>query len=99
VIHIAAQCRYRPQADHSLSTRDGIDLKGDLAIPSQQCHRLAVLLLVSDSIDQDGTIAQAHRAWFDELAAAGSVVLAMTPRPSPPGAEEQKAAFSAPFTC
>jgi cephalosporin-C deacetylase-like acetyl esterase len=67
-----------------------IDLHGELSIPSGEGRHPAVLLLVPDSIRADSPIARANLAQFDALAAAGNVVLAITPRPSPPGADDMK---------
>jgi cephalosporin-C deacetylase-like acetyl esterase len=66
------------------------DLEGDLSVPATAGRHPAVLLLVPDSIDGDKETARANRAKFDALAQAGNVVLAITPRPSPPGKEEIK---------
>jgi hypothetical protein len=72
-----------------------IDLQGELSIPSGEGRHPAVLLLVPDSIRGDN--ARANLAQFDALAAAGNVVLAITPRPSPPGADDMKAPILGPF--
>jgi len=67
-----------------------IDLQGELTVPSGEGRHPAVLLLVPDSIRGDNPIARANLAHFDALAAAGNIVLAITPRPSPPGADDMK---------
>jgi hypothetical protein len=56
-----------------------------------------VLLLVPDSIRGDNPLARANLARFDSLAAAGNVVLAITPRPSPPGTDDMKSPILGPF--
>jgi len=68
-----------------------IDLQGELSVPSGEGRHPAVLLLVPDSIRGDSPIARANLAQFNALAAAGNVVLAITPRPSPPGTDDMKA--------
>ncbi len=47
-------------------------------------------MLVPEAIDSNKPIAKEYKAKFDALAASGNVVLAITPRPSPPGTEETK---------
>jgi cephalosporin-C deacetylase-like acetyl esterase len=80
-----------------LSSGDGIDLQGKLAVPSGAGRHPAVLLLVPDSIDADGSIARENKARFDTVAKAGNVVLAITPRPSPPGTDDMKSPILGPF--
>ncbi|MGA3012002.1 MAG: acetylxylan esterase [Terracidiphilus sp.] len=75
----------------------GIDLQGELRVPSGARRHPAVLLLVPDSIRADNPIASANKAQFDSLAAAGNVVLAITPRPSPPGTDDMKSPILGPF--
>jgi hypothetical protein len=74
-----------------LSTSDGIDLHGDVALPTKPGKHSAVLSLVPDSIHGGSAIARANQARVNALAAAGNVVVAITPRPSPPGPDEKKA--------
>jgi cephalosporin-C deacetylase-like acetyl esterase len=74
-----------------------IDLQGELSVPSGEGRHPAVLLLVPDSIRGDSPIARANLAQFDALAAAGNVVLAITPRPSPPGTDDMKSPILGPF--
>jgi cephalosporin-C deacetylase-like acetyl esterase len=81
----------------TLRSSDGIDLQGELAVPASAGRHSAVLLLVPDSIEGDGAIARANRARFDALAAAGNLVLAITPRPSPPGTDDMKSPLLGPF--
>ena len=80
-----------------LSSGDGVDLQGDLAIPSQGGKHAAVLLLVPDSIHGDNPMDRANKARFDALVAAGNVVLAITLRPSPPGTDDMKSPILGPF--
>lgn len=75
----------------------GLHLEGDLAVPSAPGHHPAILLLVPNSIHGDSPIALANQARFNALAAQGNVVLAITPRPSPPGADDMKAPILGPF--
>ena len=76
---------------------DGFDLHGNLAVPSAPGRHPAVLFLVPFSIDEDNPIARANKARFDALAAAGNVVLALRPRPSPPGWDDMKTPLVGPF--
>jgi cephalosporin-C deacetylase-like acetyl esterase len=75
----------------------GLDLEADLAVPTGEGRHPAVLLLVPNSIDGSGAIARANKAKFDALVAQGNVVLAITPRPSPPGTDDMKAPVLGPF--
>ncbi len=81
----------------SLPSAGGLHLEGDLAVPSTPGKHPAVLLLVPDSIHGTSAPAQANRAKFDALAARGNIVLAITPRPSPPGTDDMKAPLLGPF--
>jgi cephalosporin-C deacetylase-like acetyl esterase len=81
----------------SLPSADGLQLEDDLTVPSSPGKHPAVLLLVPNSIHGTSAPAQANRAKFDELAARGNVVLAITPRPSPPGTDDMKAPLLGPF--
>jgi cephalosporin-C deacetylase-like acetyl esterase len=76
---------------------DGIDLESNLSVPSAPGKHPAVLVLVPDSIEGDSEIARANKARFDALAAQGNVVLALTPRPSPPGTDDMKTPLLGPF--
>ena len=76
--------------DFTFPSSTGIDLHGDLYVPSGSGRHPAVLLLVPDSIDGNTPIALSNRARFESLAAAGNIVLAITPRPSPPGTDDMK---------
>ncbi len=81
----------------TLPTAGGLHLEGDLAVPSGPGRHPAVLLLVPNSIHGSDSIARANQARFDALAAQGNVVLAVTPRPSPPGTDDMKAPLLGPF--
>jgi hypothetical protein len=80
-----------------LPSKAGLDLHGDLFVPATPGPHPAVILLVPDSIHGDTVIARANKARFDWLTAEGNVVLAITPRPSPPGQEEMKSPILGPF--
>jgi cephalosporin-C deacetylase-like acetyl esterase len=76
---------------------DNIDLAGNLAIPNAAGRHPAILFLVPSSIGGDSEIARANKTKFDALAAQGNVVLAITPRPSPPGTDDMKSPLLGPF--
>ena len=78
-------------------TSGGLHLQADLALPSTPGRHPAVLLLVPNSIHGSDSIAQANEAKFESFAAQGNVVLAITPRPSPPGTDDMKAPLLGPF--
>jgi hypothetical protein len=80
-----------------LKSNIGVDIQGDIAVPAGVGRHPAVLMLLPDSMDVDNPIAQANKAKFDALAAAGNVVLAITPRPSPPGTDDMKSPILGPF--
>jgi len=73
-----------------LPSSDGIELQGDIAIPANAGRHSAFILLVPDSIHGDSLTARANKSEFDALASAGNVVVAITPRPSPPGFDDMK---------
>ena len=81
----------------SVLTLDGFGLEGILAVPKTAGRHPAVILLVPDSIDGASAIDRANKAEFARLAAAGNVVLAFTPRPSPPGWDDMKSPILGPF--
>lgn len=81
----------------ALPPKDGLTLEGDLAIPITPGRHPACLFVVPASIHADNPIARANKAKFDALATAGNVVLAITPRPSPPGTEDMKSPLLSPF--
>jgi hypothetical protein len=76
---------------------DDVDLQGNLAIPSTPGRHPAILFLVPGPINADNAIARANQARSDELAAQGNLVLALTPRPSPPGTDDMKSPLLGPF--
>ncbi len=76
---------------------EGIELHGEIAVPASTGRHSAVMLLVPDSIDADSVIARANKAQFEHLAATGNLVLAITPRPSPPGTDDMKSPILGPF--
>ena len=78
-------------------TGGGSHLEADLSVPSAAGRHPAVLLLVPNSIHGSDPIARDGLAKFDALAAQGNVVLALTPRPSPPGTDDMKAPLLGPF--
>ncbi len=73
------------------------DLVGNLAVPRTPGRHPAVLMLVPDSIDGSSAIDRENKARFERLAAAGNVVLALTPRPSPPGWDQMKSPILGPY--
>ena len=80
-----------------LPSEGGLHLEVDLAVPASAGKHPAVLLLVPGSIHGPDQAARANLAKFDALAAQGNVVLAVTPRPSPPGTDDMKAPLLGPF--
>ena len=81
----------------ALHTSDGLTLEGELALPATPGRHPACLLIIPDSILANNPIARANKAKFEALAAAGNIVLAITPRPSPPGTEDMKSPLLGPF--
>jgi cephalosporin-C deacetylase-like acetyl esterase len=79
------------------AAENGIELQGEIAVPPNAGRHPAVLLLVPDSVEADSPIARANKAQFDTLAAAGNLVLAISPRPSPPGTDDMKSPILGPF--
>jgi cephalosporin-C deacetylase-like acetyl esterase len=75
----------------------GMNLQDEIAVPRSAGRHSAVMLLVPDSIHGDSAIARANNARFDHLAANGNLVLAITPRPSPPGTDDMKSPILGPF--
>ena len=80
----------------SVLTLNGFGLVGLLAVPKAAGRHPAVILLVPDSIDGGSAVDRANKTEFERLAAAGNVVLAFTPRPSPPGWDEMKSPILGP---
>jgi cephalosporin-C deacetylase-like acetyl esterase len=86
----------------ALPTAGGLHLDGALAVPSTPGRHPAVLLLVPTPIaptpiNGRDTAAHARHEKFDALAAQGNLVLAISPRPSPPGTDDMKAPLLGPF--
>ncbi|MFY9854413.1 MAG: acetylxylan esterase [Terracidiphilus sp.] len=80
-----------------LPSDTGTELESNLSVSSGTGRHPAVLMLVPDSIRADDPIARANQARFNSLAAAGNLVLAITPRPSPPGTDDMKSPILGPF--
>lgn len=76
---------------------NGNAVEAEIRAPTGTGRHPAVLLLVPDSIEGNNEIARANKAKFDALVAAGSVVLAITPRPLPSGTDDMKAPILGPF--
>ncbi len=72
-------------------------LEGELSCPQGAGRHPAVLLVTPGPIHADNPIARANLAQFNALAASGNVVLAITPRPSPPGTDDMKSPILGPF--
>jgi len=81
----------------ALPSDGGFTIEADLAVPSSPGPHPAVLLVVPGSIHEADPIAQANKAKFDALAAQDKLVLAITPRPSPPGAFDAQPALPGPL--
>jgi cephalosporin-C deacetylase-like acetyl esterase len=97
ISHINGEPSSLSSGPFEISTGDGIHLHGDIAIPSEAGRHPAVLFLVPDSIHGESPIAQANLARLNALVADGNVVIAVTPRPSPPGSDDSKASVLGPF--
>jgi cephalosporin-C deacetylase-like acetyl esterase len=80
----------------TIPTDPGIRINASVAVHSTPGRKPAVLLVTSQPLTTTSGTA-ADRAAFDTLAKAGNVVLAITPRPSPPGSEETKSPILGPF--
>ncbi|MGA2569146.1 MAG: acetylxylan esterase [Terracidiphilus sp.] len=81
----------------ALPSAGGLHLEADLAVPPAPGRHPAVLLLVPGSIRGADAIARANQARFRALAAQGNLVLAVTPRPAPPGTDDMKTPLLGPF--
>ena len=91
VINAAGNTPTGVRAEHLvLGSEPGIDLNGNLSVTPLPGRHPAILMLIPEAIDSGKPIAKEYKAQFDALAASGNVVLAITPRPSPPGTEETK---------
>jgi hypothetical protein len=76
----------------TLHPEPGVDLQGELAVPGPSGSHAAILLLTNAASAPAGSAEHKEMsAEMRRLADAGNVVLALTPRPSPPGTEETKA--------
>ncbi len=76
---------------------DKTNLRGQLAVPRTAGRHPAILFLVPDLIEGGNPIAQRSQVKFESLSTSGSVVLAITPRPSPPGTDDMKSPILGPF--
>jgi cephalosporin-C deacetylase-like acetyl esterase len=91
VLNAASNTPTGVRAEHLvLGSEPGIDLNGNLSVTPLPGRHPAILMLVPEAIDSGKPIAKEYKAQFDDLASRGNVVLAITPRPSPPGTEESK---------
>lgn len=81
----------------ALPREGGGDLQGEIAVAGGGGRHAAVLFLVPDSLESGTSIARENEAKFRALAASGNVVLAITPRPSPPGDDDMKSPLLGPF--
>jgi dienelactone hydrolase len=78
---------------HSITmhVRQGMALRGEIAVPHSSGQHPAILLLTTTaSMPSMSSDYVALKAKLQQLAQAGNVVLALTPRPSPPGTEATK---------
>jgi len=80
-----------------LSSEGPVHLRGVISVPHSPGRHPAVLMLVPASILGDDAIARDNKAKFDSLAAAGNLVLAITPSPAPPGNDDMKSPILGPF--
>lgn len=80
-----------------LHAGDSIALPCDLAVPKAPGRHPAILFLVPESLHAGDALSAANLAHFMALAQTGSVVLALTPSPSPPGTEGMKSPILGPF--
>ena len=81
----------------ALPSAGDLQLQGDISVPTTHGRHPAVLLVVPTPISGQSAAARANKTKFDALAAQGNVVLAVTPRPSPPGTDDMKASLLGPF--
>ncbi|HUZ94788.1 MAG TPA: acetylxylan esterase [Edaphobacter sp.] len=81
-----------------LHSEPGIDLQGEIALPrSEGVHRAVLLLANAASMPAESAERHELAGKMEAMAEAGSVVFAVTPRPSPPGTEETKSPILGPF--
>jgi len=82
----------------TLHSEPGVDLEGEIARKHAAGIHPAVLLLTNAaSMPQNNAAHQELTAEMERLAENGNIVLALTPRPSPPGTEETKSPILGPF--
>jgi cephalosporin-C deacetylase-like acetyl esterase len=80
----------------TLATAPGIDIQAEFYRPADGKH--PVLLVLKDSLDPALEPSRGEEIKrFRALADAGTAVLVIAPRPSPPGTEETKASTLGPF--
>ena len=90
VLNAAGNTPTGTHAEHLiLGSEPGIDLNGNLSVTPLPGRHPAILMLVPEAIDSPKA-SKELKEQFANLAASGNVVLAITPRPSPPGTEEIK---------
>jgi cephalosporin-C deacetylase-like acetyl esterase len=92
-VHVRSNDESEPNYFHQivrLSTAAGISLEGEMVEPRGSELRPARLVLTSDGVP---TLDNKHV----EYEIPNTVVLAITPRPSPPGSEEIKSPILGPF--
>jgi cephalosporin-C deacetylase-like acetyl esterase len=80
----------------TLATAPGIDIQAEFYRPADGKH--PVLVVIKDSLDPALEASRGEEIKrFRALADAGTAVLVVAPRPSPPGTEETKASVLGPF--
>jgi cephalosporin-C deacetylase-like acetyl esterase len=80
----------------TLATAHGVDIQAEFYRPADGKHPM--LLILKDSLDpalEPSRAEEIHK--LRALADAGTAVLVIAPRPSPPGAEETKSSLLGPF--
>ncbi|MEO6816389.1 MAG: acetylxylan esterase [Edaphobacter sp.] len=81
-----------------LHSQPGVDLQGEIALPrSGGVHPAVLLLTKAASMPGESAERRELAAKMQAMADAGSLVFALTPRPSPPGTEETKSPILGPF--
>ncbi|GGG74544.1 alpha/beta hydrolase family protein [Edaphobacter dinghuensis] len=82
----------------TLHSEPGIDLQGVItAHHGAGVHPAVLLLTNAASMPADSSAQRELEGAMERMAEAGNVVLALTPRPSPPGTEETKSPILGPF--
>ncbi len=80
----------------TLATAPGINIQGEFYRPADGKH--PVLIVLKDSLDPALEASRGEEIKrFRAMADAGTAVLVVAPRPSPPGTEETKASVLGPF--